>query len=111
MTTNVKLSAKLSVWERDQWKCRYCGDEVARSLDGPPHAPHHATVDHVVPRASGGTNVQSNLVTACYRCNQAKGVGLIMPATSGPTLADVWPDLSPGERSLFADELGEGASA
>jgi hypothetical protein len=30
-------------------------------------------LDHVIPRAAGGSNRLSNLVTACIDCNQAKG--------------------------------------
>ncbi|PWJ25599.1 HNH endonuclease [Branchiibius hedensis] len=30
-------------------------------------------IDHLLPRARGGTNRVSNLVLACVRCNQAKG--------------------------------------
>lgn len=41
--------------------CFYCGDEFA------------ATVDHLVPRALGGTDDQWNLVSACHRCNSRKG--------------------------------------
>ena len=31
------------------------------------------TIDHVVPRSKGGTDRVSNLVLACYDCNQRKG--------------------------------------
>lgn len=31
------------------------------------------TWDHKIPKAKGGTNIQSNLVTACLQCNQEKG--------------------------------------
>lgn len=39
--------------------------------DGP--LGERATVDHVVPRARGGTNFHTNLKIVCHRCNQAKG--------------------------------------
>jgi len=32
-----------------------------------------ASVDHVVPVVSGGTNDDSNLVAACWKCNLRKG--------------------------------------
>lgn len=32
-----------------------------------------ATIDHVIPRAQGGTNARQNLVLACYPCNLRKG--------------------------------------
>lgn len=31
------------------------------------------TIDHIVPLTLGGTNHLSNLVLACYACNQHKG--------------------------------------
>jgi 5-methylcytosine-specific restriction endonuclease McrA len=47
---------------RGAHRCAYCGAK------GVP-----LQVDHVVPRASGGSNRVSNLVPACTPCNQAKG--------------------------------------
>jgi len=43
-------------------KCVYCGAE---------NVP--LNIDHVVPRAKGGSNRVSNLVLACVKCNQKKG--------------------------------------
>ena len=31
------------------------------------------TVDHFIPKASGGCNSVKNKVAACYACNQARG--------------------------------------
>lgn len=50
------------VFERDGYRCQYCGEPVC--------APH---ADHVVPRVAGGTDEPDNLVTACPRCNDSKG--------------------------------------
>ena len=41
------------------------------ALDSPP-APALLHVDHVIPRAQGGTDELDNLVTACPPCNLAK---------------------------------------
>jgi 5-methylcytosine-specific restriction endonuclease McrA len=49
----------LHKWER---KCTYCGKE---------NIP--LQVEHIVPRAKGGTNRVSNLCLACEKCNLAKG--------------------------------------
>lgn len=53
-----------------------------------------ATLDHVVPRSVGGSSDGSNLVLACWRCNQWRGstpyqVFKAMVATMDP------PDISP----------------
>ena len=37
-----------------------------------PTGPNHRTVDHRVPTSRGGTDGLSNLVFACFACNQRK---------------------------------------
>jgi len=44
--------------------CVYCDETLP---------PEKLTIDHVVPRSRGGSNRQTNMVLACYRCNHAKG--------------------------------------
>ena len=51
---------------RDGGRCRYCD---RASWQGTVRF----TLDHVVPRARGGSSRPSNLVWACLPCNQAKG--------------------------------------
>jgi 5-methylcytosine-specific restriction endonuclease McrA len=50
-----------AVLHRDDWTCRYCGHEATE-------------VDHVAPRARGGTTSPTNLVAACRSCNKTKGI-------------------------------------
>ena len=52
--------------EKFSRKCVYCGAE---------NVP--LNIDHVVPRAKGGSDRVSNLVLACARCNQKKGAKTI----------------------------------
>jgi len=68
----VPRDTRLAVWQRDQWRCRYCKRSVLKPSDD---APEYlwATIDHVTPRAKGGSNKPSNLVTSCKPCNAAKG--------------------------------------
>jgi 5-methylcytosine-specific restriction endonuclease McrA len=48
--------------------CRYCGQrQKLRCL----------TIDHVVPRARGGTNALTNLALACAACNHDKADRLV----------------------------------
>ena len=49
----------LEKWGR---KCTYCGKE---------NIP--LQIEHIVPRAKGGSNRVSNLCLACEKCNRAKG--------------------------------------
>jgi 5-methylcytosine-specific restriction endonuclease McrA len=50
-----------NIFKRDNHECQYCGTK--RDL----------TIDHVTPRAKGGKDSWTNLVTACKRCNAKKG--------------------------------------
>lgn len=51
-----------TVFRRDGFRCRYCGVE-----DQP------LTVDHLITWESGGPSVPENLVSACKKCNSARG--------------------------------------
>jgi len=57
----VVLTRK-NILRRDNYKCAYCG----RS-DLP------LTIDHIVPKAKGGTDSWENLICACTLCNNKKG--------------------------------------
>jgi len=57
---------KAAVLFRDSYICIYCGVNCIQ-------AGRIATVDHVIPKARGGTDTFLNLVTACYECNAKKG--------------------------------------
>ena len=64
----VSTSEALRVFERDQYRCRYCG------LDGKASFEDWLvmTVDFVHPRARGGKKHDENLVAACQPCNKIK---------------------------------------
>jgi 5-methylcytosine-specific restriction endonuclease McrA len=57
----VVLTRK-NILRRDSYKCAYCG----RS-DLP------LTIDHILPKAKGGTDSWENLICACTLCNNRKG--------------------------------------
>lgn len=59
----VTLKLRWSILRRDGFRCVYCG------ADGATAKLH---VDHVVPVSAGGTNEDTNLVTACEACNLGK---------------------------------------
>jgi 5-methylcytosine-specific restriction endonuclease McrA len=48
-----------AVFARDGGRCQYCGAAAE-------------SIDHVVPRAKGGTHTWENVVAACRPCNTAK---------------------------------------
>jgi len=61
---------------REGWWCHYCRQPLIRP-DYPPHEQDigavEAHVDHVVPRAHGGSDAFGNRVLACGDCNRRKG--------------------------------------
>jgi hypothetical protein len=57
--------------DRDRWTCWVCDGEVDAAC--PAGSPHAASVDHVIPRARGGTNDPANLRLAHRRCNGQRG--------------------------------------
>jgi len=57
--------------EAQNWRCCYCGVRMG----GGTYEPTAATFEHVVPRSRGGTNLVTNLVVACRRCNGERGNG------------------------------------
>jgi len=52
-----------ALFRRDQQVCAYCANEFT---------PMHLSRDHVTPRAHGGRDVWTNVVTACSGCNKVK---------------------------------------
>jgi 5-methylcytosine-specific restriction endonuclease McrA len=57
--------SRREVLRRDGHACQYCGSTK------------HLTLDHVLPRSKGGLHSWDNVVTACERCNSAKGDRLL----------------------------------
>lgn len=54
---------KTNVWKRDKGICQYCGKKVSIQ---------EFTVDHIVPKKYGGKGEWTNIVTACFHCNNLK---------------------------------------
>jgi 5-methylcytosine-specific restriction endonuclease McrA len=55
--------SRRAVLIRDSETCQYCGTKPGRAL---------LTLDHVLPRAQGGTTSWENVVAACNSCNHRK---------------------------------------
>lgn len=62
---------RLSVYERDRWICQLCMEPVDVGAD--PNSDLYPSVDHVVPRALGGSDEFENLQCAHRVCNSKKG--------------------------------------
>lgn len=61
----IRQEKRLAIYLRDGCACVWCGFSVE---DGA-----QLTLDHVKPHSKGGGNHESNLVTACKRCNDSRG--------------------------------------
>jgi 5-methylcytosine-specific restriction endonuclease McrA len=61
-----KISSKVRrrVFERDGFRCVYCGCSSAEMT---------LSLDHKLPRSRGGEDTEDNLVVACCPCNVSKG--------------------------------------
>lgn len=57
-----------AVFARDGGRCQYCGAAAE-------------SIDHVVPRAKGGSHTWENVVAACRACNTAKRDRLLSETT------------------------------
>jgi len=62
----VKLSRR-AIYKRDDYTCQYCGRQAPKDI-----APDELSIDHVLPRAQGGTTEWDNVVLACLACNRKK---------------------------------------
>jgi len=60
---HVRFS-RFNVYARDRNTCQYCGHSFPRN---------ELNLDHVIPRAQGGTSTWENVVCSCLRCNRQKG--------------------------------------
>jgi hypothetical protein len=62
----IRKERRLAIYIRDSFRCAYCGCDLRHA------APADITLDHLLPRSTGGNNESTNLVTACRSCNSAR---------------------------------------
>jgi 5-methylcytosine-specific restriction endonuclease McrA len=56
--------SRYNIFARDKNTCQYCGRRFPRP---------ELNLDHVIPRAHGGTSTWENVVCSCHACNRRKG--------------------------------------
>ena len=71
---NSYYALRWKILERDEFTCQYCGQKA-------PDA--HLEVDHILPRAEGGEDIEDNLVTACFACNRGKSALSLITKRTG----------------------------
>lgn len=80
MKAGVSGSVRRQVFRRDKYTCRICGlvgreERFPKGGYGYPTSIDrvYLSIDHIVPRARGGSHDPSNLRVLCTRCNSKKG--------------------------------------
>jgi len=65
---------RLQILARDQYLCQQCDREgrLTGLVTGNPRHPRAANVDHITPKAQGGTDDPDNLESLCRTCHNAK---------------------------------------
>ena len=72
----ISVRTRFEGFKRDRFTCSYCGRTPPTVL---------LEVDHVLPRAAGGSDDIENLTTACQDCNRGKSANLLDEG-SAPTV-------------------------
>ncbi len=60
-----KRSSRFMILQRDNFRCQYCGKTPKDDI--------RLEIDHIIPLCKGGSDEDSNLITACFECNRTKG--------------------------------------
>jgi 5-methylcytosine-specific restriction endonuclease McrA len=63
LPTRVVTFTRRNIFRRDHRQCQYCGRQPGNQ---------ELTIDHVIPRAQGGSSTWENCVLACTDCNARK---------------------------------------
>jgi HNH endonuclease len=65
MAERVSAELRILVSQRAQGRCEYCRCPAS-------HSTQTFSVEHIIPRARGGTTTEDNLALACQGCNNHK---------------------------------------
>lgn len=77
------LRRREALWEAAEHKCHWCG---CLTIFTPKIVPNQATIDHVVPRGKGGSDLKENMVCACLNCNRRRNKEDILGLPEGSLL-------------------------
>lgn len=61
----IRTEKRQRIYRRDRYRCIWCDYDMTKR-------PKARTLDHVLPRASGGSNRTDNLITSCIGCNSRR---------------------------------------
>ncbi len=60
---NARREFRHRIFDEWDWKCAYCDKDLTENT---------ATIDHIIPKYSGGHNTKSNMCCCCSSCNREK---------------------------------------
>lgn len=63
----IRPAKRLAIYIRDGFHCAYCGRDLKNA------SACEIGLDHLVCSSDGGSNSETNLVTACRSCNSSRG--------------------------------------
>lgn len=61
----IRREKRLAIYIRDGMACAYCGASIETGAQ--------LTLDHIKTRSNGGNHHETNLITACLKCNSSRG--------------------------------------
>ena len=71
---------RTALLEQDDWKCSYCGCELKWKS---------SSIDHLIPRAQGGSDHFVNLGICCGSCNSRKNARCVLEWLDAPAYAEL----------------------
>lgn len=80
----IRPVKRLAIYLRDGFTCLYCGTDLRNST------PQDVTLDHLITKSEGGSNSESNLVTACKKCNSSRGAKSLVEFAPGGALERIY---------------------
>jgi hypothetical protein len=100
----IGKTLRFEVFKRDGFACQYCGKRPPDTI---------LEVDHIDPRANGGTDIEINLITSCFDCNRGKAarkLGDVHPRPDADlAYLEVQQEVAEAKRYLEASKIREQA--
>src|SRR5262245_14974451 len=79
----IRPASRLAIYCRDGFRCVYCCRDL-HDAD-----PRDITLDHLIAKVDGGSNLPNNLVTSCRTCNCQRQAQPISRFCGPETRADI----------------------
>lgn len=70
----ISPTVRREIYEAAGWKCTLCDSPVRPDADT--NHPRYPTLDHIEPRALGGSDDRDNLRLSCRQCNTLRGTNV-----------------------------------